>query len=162
MSEVGVPGEGDARQALAAEVARLWRRVAELEGSLKTLGSVVVGSAAMAEEIEDLRSKVGELAAVVTGLVEVEEQRTRPERAIWWPDVTNLEDRRAAWNLLGAWVDEVLRGRHPELYKSLKKCWYQHPDVVDELSALRVAWYGAYRDPRASATGGIGDEAHCN
>jgi hypothetical protein len=72
------------------------------------------------------------------------------------------EDRRAAWNLLGAWVDEVLRGRHPELYKSLKKCWYQHPDVVDELSALRVAWYGAYRDPRASATGGIGDEAHCN
>jgi hypothetical protein len=32
MSEVGVPGEGDARRALAAEVARLWRRVAELEG----------------------------------------------------------------------------------------------------------------------------------
>ena len=50
----------------------------------------------------------------------------------------------------------MIRGRHPEAYKdSLQPCWYRHPDVLDELTALRAAWYAAYRDSAASATAAI-------
>ena len=56
---------------------------------------------------------------------------------------------------LGTWVEEVIRLRHPELYRGLAPCWYRHPEVLDELTALRAAWFGAYRDSMASATAAI-------
>jgi hypothetical protein len=155
LSDVETPPGADARQALAAEVARLWRRVGELDGAVKSVSAAVVGSAALAHEIEELQSTQGELAGMVARLAEAKEEATRPQRPIWWPDVTDADEHRAAWQALGAWVDEALRGRHPELYKSLRQCWYRHPDVVDELCALWLAWWGAYKDPRASASAPI-------
>ena len=41
------------------------------------------------------------------------------------------------------------------MYNKLGGCWYQHADVLDELTALRAAWYAAYRDPEAPATAAI-------
>jgi hypothetical protein len=38
------------------------------------------------------------------------------------------------------------------MYNKLGACWYQHRDVLDELTALRATWYAAYRDPAAPAT----------
>jgi hypothetical protein len=50
----------------------------------------------------------------------------------------------------------VLRGHHPELFNdSLQACWYRHDDVLDELTALRAAWYAAYRGKAAPATAAI-------
>jgi hypothetical protein len=76
--------------------------------------------------------------------------------AIWWPDLPAGQQRTAALRLLGAWVDDVLHGHHPELFHdSLQACWYRHADVLDELTALRAAWYAAYRGKAAPATAAI-------
>ncbi len=73
----------------------------------------------------------------------------------WWPDLATGDSRAEALESLGAWVDEVLRAQHPEMYNRLGDCWYQHPDVLDELTALRAAWYAVYRDPEAPGTAAI-------
>ena len=75
--------------------------------------------------------------------------------ASWWPDLTTGDHRAEALDSLAVWVDEVLRARHPEMYNQLGACWYLHPDILDELTALRAAWYAAYRDPGAPATAAI-------
>ncbi len=81
---------------------------------------------------------------------------TGGERAIWWPDLPAGQERTAALCLLRAWVDDVLRGRHPALFHdSLQACWHRHEDVLDELTALRAAWHAAYLSTAAPATAAI-------
>ena len=105
--------------------------------------------------VAELRRQVAALAALVAKLAEREEAETRGARAIWWPDQPAGEERTAELRSLGAWVEEVLRARHGEAYRGIQSCWYLHPDVLDELTALRAAWYAAYRDTSASATAAI-------
>jgi hypothetical protein len=52
-------------------------------------------------------------------------------------------------------VDEVLRARHPEAYNELGACWFLHPDILDELTALHAAWLAAYRDNTSPGTAAI-------
>ena len=101
-------------------------------------------------EIETLRQETREIAAIVGGLV----QRANAP-VPWWPDLAAGPEREAAVQNLGRWVDEVLRARHPEAYNELGTCWFQHPDILDELTALRAAWFAAYRDPDASPMAAI-------
>jgi hypothetical protein len=74
-------------------------------------------------------------------------------RSICWPE---LDERSVAaeWRNLGRWVDGLLL-RHPMHRRVLRPCWRAHPDVVDELCALRVAWQGAYRSLEPSATAAV-------
>ena len=66
------------------------------------------------------------------------------------------QQRTAALRLLRAWVEDVLRGRHPGLARdNLQPCWDGHDDVVDQLTALQAAWPGVYRGTAASATAAI-------
>ena len=102
-------------------------------------------------EIETLRQETREIAAIVGGLV----QRRANAPVPWWPDLPAGPEREAAVQNLGLWVDEVLRARHPEAYNELGTCWFQHPDILDELTALRAAWFAAYRDPEASPRAAI-------
>lgn len=145
---LGTPGERAVTAALA-EVARFGRRLDDFEAK----------SAASADEIAqipELRSGLAELTKFVRELLETAEADSRGERAPWWPDFKPSEERTTALRLLGVWVDEVIRGRHPEAYRdSLQPCWYRHPDVLDELTALRAAWYAAYKDSAASAVAAI-------
>jgi hypothetical protein len=53
------------------------------------------------------------------------------------------------WGLLIEWTD-FLRSRYL-LHDAIPACWYDHPPLVEELSALRCAWVGAFRDPNARA-----------
>jgi len=46
------------------------------------------------------------------------------------------------WELLTGWAD-WLRQRY-QLHESIPACWYAHGPMVEELSALRTAWTGAY------------------
>jgi hypothetical protein len=96
-------------------------------------------------EIETLRQETREIAAIVGELVQPRANAPVP----WWPDLPAGPEREAAVQNLGLWVDEVLRARHPEAYNELGTCWFQHPDILDELTALRAAWFAAYRDPEA-------------
>jgi hypothetical protein len=71
----------------------------------------------------------------------------------WWPTMLRGEAHKA-WEVLVKWVDEIVivrydggearEGELPE-GKTLQKCWFAHPVVVDKLSALWWAWRGAYR-----------------
>lgn len=98
-----------------------------------------------------MRRETRELAGTVDELV----QRREAVPALWWPDLPAGPARAEAVQGLGVWVDEVLRGRHPEAYNELGTCWFQHPDILDELTALQAAWFAAYRDPAAPPTAPI-------
>ena len=112
--------------------------LAGVERRLDEVGRVTV-------EIETLRQETREIAAIVGELV----QRRANAPVPWWPDLPAGPEREAAVQNLGLWVDEVLRARHPEAYNELGTCWFQRPDILDELTALRAAWFAAYRDPEA-------------
>ena len=104
----------------------------------------------------ELGTRLDDLTTLVPELAGRQAAQTRGERAIWWPDVPAGRERTGVLRLLRAWVDEVLRGHHPELVQdSLQACWYRHDDVLDELTALQAAWYAAYRGKAAPATAAI-------
>jgi len=50
------------------------------------------------------------------------------------------------WRHLTAWVG-WLRGRYP-IAEQLPGCWWRHSELVEELTAVWLAWHGAYTDPR--------------
>lgn len=54
------------------------------------------------------------------------------------------------WQRLSRWVG-WLRGRYP-IAEQLPRCWWRHPEIVEELTALHLAWSAAYADPAASLT----------
>jgi hypothetical protein len=70
--------------------------------------------------------------------------------AAWcWRDLgphaqTELMAQLAAWT---AW----LRHRYP-LARKIPGCWAQHPELIEELTALWLAWQGAYQQPDAPLT----------
>ncbi len=125
---------------------RLDRRLAALGQDVETQRHAVA----------ELRTRLDDLTTLVPERAERQAAQTRGERAIWWPDLPAGQERTAALRLLRAWVDDVLRGHHPELVNdSLQACWYRHDDVLDELTALHAAWYAAYRGTAAPATAAI-------
>lgn len=78
-----------------------------------------------------------------------DDDRPRP-----WPDL----DRAAAaeaWTALYGWIATVLVVRYPHVTypegtQLLPPCWYRHPWLVEELSALHTAWFHAYKGPASS------------
>jgi len=75
-----------------------------------------------------------------------------------------LPSRGTAWcwrTLTGAAADELLtrlsdwvtwlRSRYP-LARVIPACWARHPELVEELTALHLAWAAAYTDPTAAPT----------
>ncbi|MFC8178726.1 hypothetical protein ACFULT_07625 [Rhodococcus sp. NPDC057297] len=58
-----------------------------------------------------------------------------------WRYLDNVQTR-TLWDELIDWVDWI-RGRY-ELDTKIPPCWYRHSPVVEELSALMVAWTDAY------------------
>jgi hypothetical protein len=53
-------------------------------------------------------------------------------------------------NQLDAWTS-WLRHRHP-LARKILACWAQHRELVEELTALWLAWQHAYQQPDAPLT----------
>jgi hypothetical protein len=134
------------REGQLAENERLDRRLDALGQDVET----------QRQDLADLKSRLDDLTTLVGELAGRRAAETRDERTIWWPDVPAGQERAAALRLLVAWVDEVLRGHHPELAQdSLQACWYRHDDVLDELTALHAAWHAAYRGKTAPATAAI-------
>ena len=138
------------RDAVAGLIARVGTIGRELEGLKADFEQLRTGG-----DVGELRTQVEALAAMVRRLADEKAAETEGVRATWWPDMEAGEERSSALRALGAWVDEVIRCRHPEAYKDLQPCWYWHADIVDELTALRAAWFAAYRDAESSATAAI-------
>ena len=103
------------------------------------------------DEVSKLRNEVHDAAGLAGDLA----QRPPAQGAVWWPDLPTGQERAEALHSLGRWVDEVLRARHPEAYNELGTCWFWHPDILDELTALQAAWLAAYRDTASPGTATI-------
>ncbi len=147
-----------AREVTAIDPVTVRRR---LDGLAETMGEVdvlraevaavaQVGAEAAAAQAPGTAAQAPGTAAQAPGTA-----AQAPGAAAWLPDLATGDARSRALQNLGAWVDEVLRVRHPEMYDRLGACWFLHPDVLDEMTALRAAWFAAYRDPAAPATAAI-------
>ena len=74
------------------------------------------------------------------------EQPSLAERPVNWAALDS-GDAAEQWGLLVDWTD-WLRDRY-QLHERVPSCWYVHGPLVEELSALRTAWVGAFLDPQA-------------
>ena len=157
--------------ALGQDVETQRQAIAELENHLddlttqqldenerldRQLGALGQDVTTQRHAVAELETRLDDLTTLVRELAERQPADTRGARAIWWPDLPAGHERTAALRLLRAWVDDVLRGHHPELVNdSLQPCWDRHEDVVDDLTALQAAWHAAYRGKAAPATAAI-------
>ncbi|MFB8314681.1 hypothetical protein ACFC5T_40185 [Streptomyces sp. NPDC055961] len=66
-----------------------------------------------------------------------------PRRWVW--AAMEPADRRQRLRELAEWVD-WLRDTF-ELHNSIPACWYQHPPVIEHLTALYVGWVRTYAGP---------------
>ncbi len=100
-------------------------------------------AAAFADSLEALR---GELDAVAAG--------APTDITTWWNWQAQGGARaEALWAQLSSWV-AWLRSRYP-LAKQVPGCWWRHPELVEELTALHLAWRAAYTDAQAPLTGPV-------
>jgi hypothetical protein len=114
---------------------------------------------ALVDEQRHITERLDQLATVVAELADkLHEARSR-RRAPWWPFLTP-EERAAGWGQLIDWLRHTLLPRQPGFAEALEPghagpdataCWYRHPDVVDDLTALYALWRAAYVEPSASA-----------
>jgi hypothetical protein len=63
-------------------------------------------------------------------------------RAVRWRDLPP-EQARVEWETLRQWVEWVTT-RFDVPVTLIPDCWWKHPALVEELSALHVAWRTAY------------------
>jgi hypothetical protein len=72
----------------------------------------------------------------------------RPTRAPWWNlKELNEKDRDVLLELLGRWVGWLV-DRY-DVGQVIPPCWPNHGAMIEELSALRLAWQAAYENARA-------------
>ena len=69
---------------------------------------------------------------------------------VW--DALTPHDQARTWRALAAWVG-WLRRRYPLAHR-VPLCWWRHPELVEELTALWLAWRDAYVEKGAPLTGG--------
>jgi hypothetical protein len=98
------------------------------------------------EQVALLRSQVNDL---VTRFTDVDGSSAGPINWLF------LDADRAteAWAGLTGWVDWLLE--RYRLTETVPGCWYTHPPILEELSALHAAWLGAYHDANADSSVGV-------
>jgi hypothetical protein len=104
--------------------------------------------AKLTEAVEDLADGTGMDPQAANG----------PRRPIVWSRLTG-SDLERTWTALADWVG-WLRGRYP-LANQVPLCWWRHPELVEELSALWLAWREAYLEKGAPLTAGADWHARC-
>jgi hypothetical protein len=99
----------------------------------------------LTDEVLLLRAQVDFLLERAT------DQPAMTQRPVDW---TALDADAAAqhWQHLTSWVDWLRE--HYQLREAVPACWYAHPPLLEELSALQASWHGAYLDPDARAGDG--------
>jgi len=92
------------------------------------------------------------LAGLVSRLEDVESRAVGAGRAptSWCWRTIGPHGAEELWRQLTDWVSWI-RGRYP-LARKIPPCWAEHPETVEELSALYLAWQHAYEDPDAALT----------
>jgi hypothetical protein len=113
-----------------------------------------------AQLISRLRHDLDQLASEITDayadvLTRFESLDDRPSARSGTPNAwcwrsLGEQGRDELWSQLKDWVDWI-RHRYP-LAKKIPTCWAEHPELVEELTALWLAWQAAYEQPDAQLT----------
>ena len=103
--------------------------------------------------IPSLAAAVAEVRAHLTALAEqiadlTDDPGTAPRLPTWAE--MSADDARTAWQRLARWMSTVLFPRYPPTTEIIKDCWYRHPELVEHLSWLHVAWALASHNPNTS------------
>lgn len=101
------------------------------------------------ERIDALALIANELAGAMAATTKAGAEASA--RVPRWPDL-DKDERAQRWDELLEWLNNVLLPRRSDLGRALSPCWYQHPEVVDELTMLYATWHSAYRNPRSTPT----------
>lgn len=161
MAAVGVPG-GDPLGlvpqlvALASDQTETRGRVTELAETVAELVDRVAGVLVDVEhvdgQLDTVRAAIEDLTAAVEGL------SAEPDRAaVWsWADM-DADARREALAELAGWVQDVLVSRYQLDERRLPRCWYRHPEAVEELSWLYADWARVFRGGRGASTSAAGE-----
>lgn len=125
--------------------------------------------AGLAREVEQLRrtvrtvaglpGRVEQLAATLAQAVDDlagGPKRPDPVRpSSWLAHATDPDQAARALGELTQWVGEVYL-RYPVAARELSDCWLWHPDVIEELAWLHLAWQLAYGEHTGTVTA-VGD-----
>jgi hypothetical protein len=106
--------------------------------------------------LDKLAEETSETVANLLSRVESVEDSTEPGSSKagpvmgWcWREI-GPRGAEALWQELTSWV-RWIRHRYP-LARRIPPCWSDHPEIVEELTALWLAWQAAYTEPDASLT----------
>jgi hypothetical protein len=100
-------------------------------------------------DLDELASEFADTAAGLMGRIDdldAGDGASTPRAWNWHGIGPRAEEE--LWSQLRAWVAWI-RHRYP-LAKRVPACWAEHPEIVEELTALWLAWQHAYEDRRAS------------
>lgn len=95
--------------------------------------------------------KIAALAEALAELIDKPPPGSVLRRPIVWAQLAP-HDADHLWQQLGTWVG-WLRGRYP-LARKVPPCWWRHPELVEEITALWLAWREAYTEKDAPLSAG--------
>ncbi|MEU6618581.1 hypothetical protein [Streptomyces parvus] len=93
------------------------------------------------------------VATPTTAPSAVNSEESKPEPITRWVwRAMEPAEREARLLELTGWVDWLLTA-HPKLHAKLPKCWHQHEDIIEHLTALFLGWVRTYAgDPAKIST----------
>lgn len=132
--------------ALASEVERLSRQVAAQQDDLRQAQQTAEHAHRVLVDIVDR----------VQAIADQQPTATSPPAAgggpstgpVSWLTLEDPDQARTLLHQLADWLAQVYI-HYPGATNSLGECWPWHPNVVEELLALKAAWHAAYDDPTA-------------
>lgn len=95
------------------------------------------------------------VASPATAPAAVNDEESKPEPITRWVwRAMEPAEREARLLELTGWVDWLLTA-HPKLHSKLPRCWHQHEDIIEHLTALFLGWVRTYAgDPAKMSTRG--------
>lgn len=108
--------------------------------------------AARLRAVEERQDADVEVAGAINDKLDelLAEQAAAPSN-FHWPDLPD-DERQAKWTGFLAWVQNVLIARYPDAADTLLACWWEHTEVVDEVTSCWFTWLGAYKNGQAAGT----------
>jgi len=98
----------------------------------------------------DVTETIADLMAHIESIQALSAESSQRATSSWcWRDIGPAAAQELTTQLC-EWVDWV-RARYP-LARKIPDCWAEHPETIEELTALWLAWQAAYQDPNASLT----------
>lgn len=101
----------------------------------------------------DLTETVSDLASRIEGIESESDAPGHQGVMAWCWRYLGPRGSESLWRELDSWVSWI-RHRYP-LARRIPPCWAQHTELVEELTALWLAWNAAYTERGASLTAAI-------